>query len=126
MVQSQPAHDTLKVPASLRQGHVVAFGVDTVYWQHVCTSFCVLFLPEASCAHLQSGLWTCIGVFSSAIDSASAAMQHYAVKTLENLYTKDKLWPETLAHPSTAGRPLCIAMISVANLSLSQDNVFAF
>ena len=72
------------------------------------------------------GIWTCVGVLGCANHGASVAMQHYAVKTLENIYTKENLWPETLAHPSAAGRQLCIAMTSIASLTLRQDIVFAF
>ena len=94
-------------------------------WLHVCTCFDLLSLPETSTATSNSGIWTCNGVLSCADYSASAAVQHYAVKTLENLYTIEKRWPETLAHPSAAGRQLCISMSSIASLKLSQSLISA-
>ena len=44
------------------------------------------------------------------------ALQHYAVKTLENLYTRTDLWTTSLAQPSIAGkyRPLLAELTQLA------------
>ena len=47
-----------------------------------------------------------ISAITPCLESVHLALQHYAVKTLENLYTKNDLWTDSLAQPSTAGKLL--------------------
>ena len=63
------------------------------------------------------------------------SMQHYAVKTLENLCTRKDLWTDSLAHPNTAGKqgsnlsmlhagPLLVAFQACLNgLGITNGNI---
>lgn len=65
------------------------------------------------------------------------SMQHYAVKTLENLCTRRDLWADSLAHPGTAGTqggslsmqhagPLLVAFKACLNgMGITNGNILA-